>query len=111
MILTNGIEEPEAQEKLISTLLSSDNRVVMETLKNLKSGYTEGIKENNMNKLPFEKVLLITGEKDPFIPLSNVNHLKNSKKFKVEVIENGNHFIAFEKPELIIAEIHKWLKD
>lgn len=109
-IVTKELDEPVIQERIFATLMSADNKVVLETLKNLKADYTDGLGIKKIEKLPFEKILLIIGEKDLIIPLSSIEHLKNSNSFKIQIIENGNHFIAFEKPELIMKEITEWLE-
>ena len=53
--------------------------------------------------------MIILGEKDLFVPLENVKHLESIQNVTIRVIEDGNHFIAFEKPELVVKEIGDWL--
>lgn len=108
-ILTKEIET-ESQDEIISKLISSNNKVIFETVKNLsEKEYVEGLSEEQLKLFPFEKTLVIMGEKDLFVSFENINHLKNVKKVTIRVIEKGNHFIAFEKPELILKEINDWL--
>lgn len=111
VILTKGIESDNLiQETIISRLLAADNKVTYETLKNLREKeYIEGLQDKQLDEFPFEKTLLILGEKDVFIPVDNITHLKNIQNVTIRVIENGNHFIAFERPELVLKEIDDWL--
>ena len=109
IILTKGIETYQ-QEEIIAKLLSADNKVTFETLKNLRDKeYVEGLSEKQLIEFPFEQTLIVLGEKDPFVPVKNVEHLKNVKNITIRVIEEGNHFIAFEKPEVVVKEIDEWL--
>lgn len=62
-----------------------------------------------MIDFPFEQTLIILGEKDIFVPIQNVKHLENIQHVTIRIIENANHFIAFEKPELVVKEINDWL--
>ena len=71
--------------------------------------YINGLNDEQLKLFPFEKTLIILGENDLFVPFENSNHLKSIKKVTIRVIEKGNHFIAFEKPELIVKEINDWL--
>ncbi len=110
IILTKGIEN-ERQEEIISKLLSSDNKVTFETLKNLREKeYLDGLNENQLKQFPFERVLLILGEKDLFVPVENAKHLNSINNVTIRVMEQANHFIAFERPEVIVEEIDNWLQ-
>ena len=109
VVLTKGITNTQ-QEEIVAKLLSSDNKVTYETLKNLRDKeYIEGLSEKQLDQFPFEKTLIILGEKDPFIPVENVKHLEDIENVTISVIEEGNHFIAFEKPEVVVKEIDAWL--
>ena len=99
----------EEQDILINKLLSADNRVVNETAKNLKSDYINGLNEKQMQSLPFEKILLVSGERDVFIPIKNLKPFESNKNATIKVIEGGNHFIAFERPDVVLKEIDLWL--
>ena len=108
-LLTKEIED-QNQELIISKLFASDNKVTMETLKNLREkDYIQGLGEKQIKEFPFEKTLIILGEKDFFIPVDNARHLESFENVSIRIIENANHFIAFEKPELVVKEIDDWL--
>lgn len=107
IILTKGID-PEIQEKIVSSLLSTDNKVLFETLKNLRQNF-EGLKEKDLIELPFEKILIVSGDRDIFIPLKNLKKFEESKIATIKIIEGGNHFIAFENPSIVLKEIDEWL--
>ncbi len=72
------------------------------------------------NKPNFNKIntntLLIHGDKDVMVPQIDFMSLskklrKESKKHKRVVIPEQNHFVLYEKPDEIIEEIKKFVKD
>jgi hypothetical protein len=109
MLFTEEVEE-EIKESLLTKLYESDNRVIMETIKNLEGKeYVQGLNQKQIEKLAFEKILILTGGKDILLPITNVKYLEQIKNTTIKVIEDGNHLIAFERPEIVIKEIDMWL--
>lgn len=109
-ILFSKKTSEETKNVIISNLYQSDNRVMYETLKNLTSNqFIEGIKKNNIIKLKNNNVLFINGKDDILLKTEFILQLNKSIDNSNLVLIEGNHFVSFENPSLVIMEIVKWL--
>jgi 2-hydroxymuconate-semialdehyde hydrolase len=91
------LKTPEGRRGFLRLAKHLDNRQLMEIEKDIK-------------KLTLP-VLIIRGDKDPYLPADISQRLQRDiKGSKLAVVETGGHFIQLDEPEMLVEMITQFIK-
>lgn len=97
------------KEELVNQFYATDHTVLRETVKNFTDKkYVRGLGRKDYERLDLP-ILVVVGLKDAVFPPPLLEHLEQLPQGTIRVVEDANHMLPYEAPELVVGELRQWL--